>query len=264
MTAVQVQDPKREHALDGRVAIVTGGGSGVGRGIALALAADGARIVAVGRDRRTLDATVDTISSRGGEAISLECDVAASAETRACVDAAVAALGGVDIVVNAAHDVREGPVLDMTHDDWATDWWSGFGGTLHMMQACYPHLQKRAGSTVVNLCAATSLKPHAAGLATYASTKEAIRSLTRTAAMEWGPLGIRVNAVIPLARTEQFDRWAGDHPEAFATIIDSIPLGRLGDPEVDIGRVVAFLAGDRARWITGTTLMADGGRGYLR
>jgi meso-butanediol dehydrogenase/(S,S)-butanediol dehydrogenase/diacetyl reductase len=250
--------------LSGKVAVVTGAGTGVGRGIALALAAAGATVVAVGRTSSTVAATVDEVRRRGGRGTALECDVSLRADVNRCIDAVIDEHEALDVVVNAAHDVREGPILATTEDDWSTDWWSGFGGTFHMMQACYPHLRQRTGASIVNLSAATGLKQHAAGLATYAATKEAIRSITRTAAMEWGADGIRVNAVIPLARTERFDAWAAEHPEAFEIILGTIPLGYLGDAETEVGPVVCFLASERSRWVTGTTLMADGGRGYLR
>ncbi len=252
-----------EEVLDGRVAIVTGAGSGVGRGIAYALAGAGAVVAAVGRTPATLAATVSEIEARGGSAAAFPADVSDAAAVDAMVAAVVARFGGVDILVNAAHDVREGMLLDLTDDDFRTDWWSGFGGTFHCMQACHPHLAVRPG-VIVNLSAATPLKPDTTTFAAYASTKEAIRALSRAAAGEWGPEGIRVNVVIPLAHSEHFDQWGEEHPEAFGVILDSIPLGYLGDAETDIGDVVVWACSDDARWVTGTTLMADGGRGYLR
>lgn len=253
-----------ERRLAGRVALVTGAGSGVGRGIALALARAGSTVALVGRRAEPLRNTASMIEAFGGEASAFPCDVASASETRRCVEEVAARFGGLDILVNAAHDVREGRLLDMTDDDFTVDWWSGFGGTLHLMQACFLHLQRSSGASIINIAAATSLKPDTSTFASYASTKEAIRSITRTAAMEWGVHGIRVNVLIPLARSEQFDQWGSDHPEAYRVILDSIPLGYLGDPATDVGPVAVFLAGDESRWITGSTLLADGGRGYLR
>ena len=147
-------------------------------------------------------------------------------------------------------------------DAWL-DWSSGVLGALWSMQACHRLLKARRGS-VINLDAATSMKPETATFVFYASTKEALRGLSRTCAMEWGTDGIRVNTLVPLAVTGSFDQWAKAHPEEFQKIIDSIPLGYLGDPADDVGPAAVFLASPAARYITGTTLMADGGRGFLR
>jgi NAD(P)-dependent dehydrogenase (short-subunit alcohol dehydrogenase family) len=249
--------------LDDRVAVVTGAGSGVGRGLAHALAAAGATVAVVGRTPERLDGTVATVVGRGARAAAFPADVSDANAVHAMVAAVVETYGAIDILVNAAHDVREGMLLDLTDDDFRTDWWSGFGGVFHCMQACRPHLRARPG-VVVNVSAATPLKPDTTTFAAYASTKEAIRALSRAAAGEWGADGIRVNVVIPLAHSEHFDQWGVDHPEAYAAILDSVPLGYLGDPETDVGDVVVWACSDDAHWVTGTTLMADGGRGYLR
>jgi meso-butanediol dehydrogenase/(S,S)-butanediol dehydrogenase/diacetyl reductase len=108
------------------------------------------------------------------------------------------------------------------------------------------------------------LRPDPAGMGLYAAVKEAIRTLTRTAAVEWGPFGIRVNTIVPFARSPSLEVFAAQNPEAFGQVLKTVPLGRIGDCEDDIGPAVAFLAGPGARYITGTTLMLDGGQAYLR
>jgi NAD(P)-dependent dehydrogenase (short-subunit alcohol dehydrogenase family) len=108
------------------------------------------------------------------------------------------------------------------------------------------------------------LKPDTTTFALYASTKEAIRSLTRTAACELAAHGIRVNALIPLATSPSFSAWADENPDDYQVILDTIPLGRMGDGELDVGPAAVFLASEAAHYVTGTTLLADGGRGYLR
>jgi hypothetical protein len=125
--------------LDGRIALVTGAGSGVGRGIALALARAGASIAGVGRRVELLEETVALVEAEGGTAAAFPADVSVRAEVTACVDAAAARFGGIDLLVNAAR--RAGTVPQLTDDDFRTDWWSGFGGALHCMQACHPHLR---------------------------------------------------------------------------------------------------------------------------
>ena len=176
---------------------------------------------------------------------------------------AAAHFGGIDLLVNAAHDVREGPFLELTDDDFRTDWWSGFGGALHRMQACHPHLRARPG-VVVNISAGTPFKPDTTTFAAYASTKEGIRAISRAAATEWADDRIRVNVVVPLRDSPHFDQWGIDRPEAYRLIMDSIPLGRMGSADGDIGDVVVFLCSDDATALNGATLMADGGRAYLR
>jgi NAD(P)-dependent dehydrogenase (short-subunit alcohol dehydrogenase family) len=131
------------------------------------------------------------------------------------------------------------------------------------MQAAYPALADSHGS-VVNLGTGSALRPDPAGFAVYAGTKEMVRTLTRAAAVEWGGNGVRVNAVIPNGMSPGLQMWSQWAPEEFRAFTDSIPLGRVGDLELDVGRAVAFLLSEDARYVTGSTLMADGGQAYLR
>lgn len=121
-----------------------------------------------------------------------------------------------------------------------------------------------SGGSIINVGAATGLKPDTTTFALYASTKEAIRSLTRTIANEFAADGIRANVLIPLAASPSFTQWAAENPEEYRVINETIPLRRMGEPEHDVGPVAVFLASSDARYVTGTTLLADGGRGYLR
>jgi NAD(P)-dependent dehydrogenase (short-subunit alcohol dehydrogenase family) len=235
----------------------------MGRGIAEAMARAGADIVLLGRTPEALDAVASELEPFGVRVLCLEADVTDRSGMFQAADTVAAEFGGLDTLVTAAYDSRVGRLTELGPADARADWASGFCGALWSMQACHPLLKQRRGS-IINLDAATSLKPDSATFALYASTKEAIRSLTRTCALEWGPDGIRVNTLIPLATTGSFDQWATEHPEDFRVIVDSIPLGYLGDPALDVGPAAVFLAGPGAAYITGTTLMADGGRGFLR
>lgn len=249
--------------LGNRVALVTGAGQGMGRGIALALGAAGARVALVGRTRSKVDAVAGELRAGGAEAIAISADATNRIQIRAALSTISNTWGGLDVLVNSAYEPRVGLFDELTAEDARDDWTSGFSGPLRCMQECFELLQARKGC-VVNIGAATGLKPDTTTFSFYASTKEALRSLTRTAAMEWGPLGVRVNMVIPLAKSPAFDLWGEENPEEYRLNLASIPLKYLGDPQHDVGPGVVFLASDDAHYLTGTTLMLDGGRGYLR
>jgi NAD(P)-dependent dehydrogenase (short-subunit alcohol dehydrogenase family) len=248
--------------LEGKVAIVTGSGRGVGQGIALALASEGASIVVCGRTPETLAETIELIDKRGGRSTSLVCDVMEADQIEALVQYTVDEFGTVDILINNAQVVPLGRLLDVTDDSFEMGWQSGPLASFRLMRACHPYF--RGGGVVVNLATSASLRPDPVGYGCYAAVKEAIRALTRAAAVEWGPEGIRVHAIIPLASSPGFEWWAADRPEEFEAFRATVPLGRIGDPEADIGRTVVFLCGPDSAYITGGTLLVDGGQGFLR
>jgi NAD(P)-dependent dehydrogenase (short-subunit alcohol dehydrogenase family) len=250
--------------LDDKVVIVTGAGQGIGAGIALAAAAEGAKIVAAGRTLEKVEKIADEITAeRGIEAIAVKCDVRKRDEVDACVAAAVARFGQIDGVVNNAQMVALGPVLEITEKDARRTWESGFLGSLWFMQAAHPELVKTKGN-VVNLGTGSALRNDLPGFALYAGTKEMIRTMTRMAALEWGKDGIRVNAIIPNGMSPGMEMWSEWMPEEYETFVNTIPLGRVGRLEEDVGRAVAFLLSEDAAYVTGSTLMVDGGQTYLR
>jgi NAD(P)-dependent dehydrogenase (short-subunit alcohol dehydrogenase family) len=244
--------------LDGRVAIVTGAGQGIGRGIALALAKEGARVAVVGRTPSKVEAVVDEITGVGGTAIAVTCDVGDRAAVDAMVDTVVAEYGGVDILVNNAQDSVQRVLEETTDEDVERAYRSGPLATFYGMQACLPYLKSRGGS-IVNLGSSTALVG-AQTFASYAMAKEAIRGLTRVASREWGPYGIRVNTICPAALSPSAEEWAERNPDKFAAVLRNIPLGRMGDAEEDIGRAVAALVSDDLCYLTGATLVLEGGR----
>jgi NAD(P)-dependent dehydrogenase (short-subunit alcohol dehydrogenase family) len=154
-------------------------------------------------------------------------------------------------------------VLEITPRDLDVVWRTSFVGTLTFMQASFEYL-KEARGVVINVGSGAGLRSDPAGMGLYASVKEAIRTLTRATAVEWGPFGIRVNAIVPLALSPSLEVFANQNPDDYGRVLASVPLQRIGDCEDDIGRAVAFLAGPAAGYITGTTLMLDGGQAYLR
>ncbi|MHA6800649.1 SDR family NAD(P)-dependent oxidoreductase [Bounagaea algeriensis] len=252
--------------LSGKTAIVTGGAGGIGRGICAALVAEGADLVLVDIDEHAAAATARELTETGPAAEEqvtfLARDISRSESADDVLAAAVDSFGGVDVLVNNAHASRQAPVLEHTAEMFELSFNSGFFATYHLMRACHPHLAERGGS-VVNFASGAGLNGQP-DQASYAAAKEAIRGFSRVAAHEWAGDGIRVNLVSPIARTPGVDAWAQTHPEQYEQVSSGIPLGRMGDPERDIAPVVVFLASDDSRYITGQTLMADGGSIMLR
>ncbi len=248
--------------LNGRKAIVTGGGQGVGRGIALALAAEGAAVALAGRTESKLLAVAAEIEKAGGTALPIVADVTRPADIQACVENTVRGLGGIDILVNNAQTPALGSILDVTDEVLGACWESGPLAAFRLMKACHPHL--RPGSVIINLGSSTAVNPLPAGRGVYAAVKAATQTLSRTAATEWGPDGIRVITVLPAATSPSAAAWQQANPADYERSMSSIPLRRLGDPEREIGPAVAFLCGPAASYITGTTIALDGGQAYLR
>ena len=247
--------------LSGKTAIVTGSGQGIGRGIALALAMEGANVVVCDRFEERVNAACAAITERTGTALGVVCDVTSLADLQALVDRTVEAFGTVDILVNNAMQVPQGSVLDIDEDVVDAGWRSGPLATFRLMRLCHEHL--RDGGAVVNVSSGAALATHPSQ-ALYAAMKAAISVISRSAAVEWGSDGIRVNTIMPFSETPTFKVWAEADPVFSAKAIAEVPLQRIGDSERDIGRGVVFLVGPDASYITGTTLPVDGGRAYLR
>jgi meso-butanediol dehydrogenase/(S,S)-butanediol dehydrogenase/diacetyl reductase len=248
--------------LEGRPAIVTGGGRGVGQGIALALAAEGATVAVLGRTKVNLQDTCDEIERRGGRAIPVVCDVRELDDIERSVATVARELGGVRILVNNAQTFPYGTLLEIEESTIDDGWRSGPLAALRLMRTCYPYL--RDGGSIVNLSSAAGYNGGPLNLFMYAAVKAAMQSLSRSAAHAWGPDGIRVNVLIPLATSPSFEDWQENNPEAFQQLIKGTFLRRIGDPEHDIGRAVAFLVGPDASFITGAAFPVDGGSLYLR
>ncbi|MFF0043010.1 SDR family NAD(P)-dependent oxidoreductase [Streptomyces mirabilis] len=244
--------------LSGKTALVTGGGQGVGRGIALALAAEGAAVVITGRTERTLKDTAAEITGRGGRAHAVVGDVGERDDVDRMVAETVREFGGLDVLVNNAQTSVQRRLEDTSYGDVELTYRSGPLATFHAMQSALPHLKASRGS-VVNLGSSAAVQGEAS-FAAYAMAKEAIRGLTRVAAREWGAYGIRVNVVCPAALSPAAEAFFAARPEKAESVLAGIPLGRMGDPETDIGRAVAALVSEDMAYLTGATLMLEGGR----
>jgi NAD(P)-dependent dehydrogenase (short-subunit alcohol dehydrogenase family) len=249
------------ETLGGKVSIVTGSGQGIGRGVAMALASAGSAIVAMGRTSSKVEAVAAEIQSRGGSATAVTGDVKDMADLERCVATTISRYGRLDVLVNNAQELVNGRLLDVKEHELQAAWESGPLATFRMMRLCHPHLV--GGGSIINVGSRSGVKPDPIGLGGYAAVKEAIRSLTRAAAVEWGADRIRVNVILPFAASPAVERFSIERPDAYRANMAAVPLGRAGDPEFDIGRVVIFLAGEDAGYITGATVPVDGGMSFV-
>ena len=249
------------RSLNGRVAVVTGAGSGIGRAIAVRLAEDTARIAVLDINREGADKTVALIRDAGGTAIAIGCDVKHAEQIHACVEQTVAHFGRIDIMVNNAQEVPRGRLLDVRDEDFTAGWESGPLATQRFMRACHPHLS--GGGVIINLGSRSGVKSHPVGAGAYAAVKEATRALTRAAAVEWAGDGIRVYALLPLSNSPALERLEHDEPAVYERVLSEIPMRRFGDPVHDIGRVAVFLCSDDAGYLTGISIPVDGGAAHI-
>lgn len=243
--------------LVGKVAIVTGAGQGVGRGIALALGKAGASVVVCGRTLAKCAQTVAEIEAAGGSAIAMACDVSVRDQVEQMLLAAIAAFGKLDILVNNAHTSRP---LTLIEDTTVADLdlaFQGFNGMFHCMQAALPYLKQSRG-VVINLGSVAGMRGDA-GFSVYAAAKEAVRAFSRSAAREWGAFGIRVNVICPFSDSPGLDYMIRHNPEFVKALTAETALGRYGSSENDVGKTVVFLSGEGGEFITGQTLNVDGG-----
>ncbi len=246
--------------LSGKVALVTGAGQGVGLGIALALAAAGARVVLAGRTREKVEKAAAELAARGGTALAVACNVRDPADLAAAVDRAVAGFGALDILVNNAQEVPLGKLDDVSDEAFLAGFESGPLATFRLMKLARPHLAARGGGTIVNLASSAGLRWDMSGYGAYGAVKQAIRALTRAGAAEWGREGIRVLTIAPHAESPGLKWWVENNPEEAEAFFRTIPLGRIGRLEEDIGRAVAALCGDELGYLTGATIPLDGGQ----
>jgi NAD(P)-dependent dehydrogenase (short-subunit alcohol dehydrogenase family) len=247
--------------LDGKAALVTGAGQGVGEGIALALATRGARVAVVGRTLSKCEATVRMIEERGGVAIATECDVKILSSLEAAVGFTVAEFGTIDILVNNAQEVPLGPLSGVSEEAFEAGWQSGPLATFRLMKLCHPYL--KGGGSIVNLASTAAKRWDATGYSAYAAVKEAIRALTRGAASEWAADGIRANVILPHAKSPGLEWWIENNPEESAAFIATIPMRRVGECEEDIGRFVATLCSDDCAYVNGQSIAVDGGQAFM-
>ncbi|HXD03976.1 MAG TPA: SDR family oxidoreductase [Novosphingobium sp.] len=246
--------------LSGKVALITGAGQGIGQGVALAMASAGATVVVTGRTLSKVEQTAQLVAERGGTALPLACDVKSADDLAAAVEAAVNQFGGLDILVNNAQEVPLGKLDDVTDEAFTAGFVSGPLAAMRLMKLARPHMAARGGGTIFNFCSSAGIRWDMSGYGAYGAVKQAIRALTRAAAAEWGSEGIRVLTIAPHAASPGLMWWIENNPEEAEAFFRTIPLGRVGELEQDIGRALVALCGQDLAYLTGATIPLDGGQ----
>jgi NAD(P)-dependent dehydrogenase (short-subunit alcohol dehydrogenase family) len=250
-----------EHGVAGKVVIITGAGRGIGLGMALHLGKNGAKVVVAEWKQHLLDDATAQLEHHGIDHLGVTCDVTKKDEIDAMVERTVGHFGRVDGLVNNAQTFRpNAPMATVEASDFDVFYESGVKGTLHAMQAVHPHMRRQQWGRIVNFASSMGIVGFQ-GFGAYTASKEAIRAISRTAAKEWGRDGIVVNVICPGAGPRS-QASAERRSEAFEAFFEDHPIGRIGDAEDDIGPVALFLCSDACRYMTGQTLLVDGG-GFL-
>jgi len=247
--------------LEGRVALVTGATSGIGRAVAARLAAEGADVAVTARRADALEAVAGEIAAAGGRALALAGDVRDEAHARDAVARTVAEFGGLTILVNNAGVIGAGPVESTPTEEWDRVLGVDLTGPFLFARAAIPHLKGRPGASIVNVSSVTGRRPYA-NIAPYCVAKAGLDMLTECLALELAPYGVRVNAINPGVVVTNLHKASGAVPDYEAFLERSRqthPLGFVGEPR-DAAELVAFLVSDRSRWITGGLIPLDGGR----
>ncbi|HMN70468.1 MAG TPA: SDR family oxidoreductase [Rhodoblastus sp.] len=250
------RDWMQQSRFVGLVALVAGGGSGIGEETARVIAANGGRVAVADIRKDAADRVAAEIAAAGGDAIALAMDVASQPDIDAAVSATVARYGGLDVVVNAAALVKAGALETADLEDWRRSFRVNIEGAIMLARTCLPHLRKSAHASIVNIASLAGIGAYPNG-GPYGVTKAALIALTRTMAMEWVGDGVRVNVVSPGTVETPLMR-AVLTPDVIEQRAARIPMGRLGQPS-ELADTIVFLASPMASFVTGQNVNCDGG-----
>jgi len=247
--------------LDGKTVLVTGATSGIGRATTVRFAEAGARLAIVGRSGESLAEVAREIKERGGEALEISADVTIEEDAARIVAETIERFKQLDVLVNAAGAIVSGTIEQATLADWDAMMNVNLRAVFHLMQLAVPHLAETGGN-VVNVSSVNGLRAFS-GVLAYCVSKAGVDQLTRCAALELAPKGVRVNAVNPGVVRTELHRTSGMSEEAYAAFLErskgTHPLGRVGEAG-EVAELILYLASERAAWITGATYSIDGGR----
>lgn len=250
----------RSEQFEGKVAFITGAGTGIGRSAALAFAREGANIAVVGRAQDELDESVRLIEQEGGRAVAIMCDVTKSDEVKAAVQRTVEAFGRLDIAFNnAGVEQPTKPLVEVTEDDWNLLLDVNLRGVFLCMKHQLPQMMKQGGGVIVNTGSGASVMG-IAGQTAYCAAKFGLIGLTKAAALDYASSNIRVNAICPgYVDTPMMGRFTGGTPEGRQSVIDNVPAGRPASPE-EIAGTVVWMCSDAAAYLIGHAMVIDGGQ----
>jgi NAD(P)-dependent dehydrogenase (short-subunit alcohol dehydrogenase family) len=247
--------------LSGKVAIITGATSGIGRATALRFAEAGARVALIGRSLQQLNRVAKEIREGGGETLSIRADVTDATNARRIVSRTIKEFSALDVLVNAAGHISNGTIESTTLEAWDAMMNVNLRAVFNLMREAAPHLAERRGN-VVNVSSVTGLRAFP-GVLAYCVSKAGLDQLTRCAALELAPKGVRVNAVNPGVVITEIHKRGGMSEEAYSAFLEhsrsTHPIGRVGEPR-EVADLILYLASERASWITGATYSIDGGR----
>lgn len=244
-----------------KVVLITGASSGIGRATAKKFAANGAKVIAVGRNEKELDVLRAEIKAEAGQLKYLLADIKETQQVDKLIAESLEIYGGIDVLINAAGIIANGSIETTSLEDWDKMFNINLRSVFYLMQKCIPHLEKTQGN-IVNVSSVTGTRAFP-GVLAYCVSKAGVDQLTRCAALELAPKGIRVNAVNPGVVETNLHKRSGMESEKYKSFLEhsktTHPLGRIGQPH-EVADLIYFLASNQASWITGATYEIDGGR----
>ncbi|MEK7945663.1 SDR family NAD(P)-dependent oxidoreductase [Pigmentiphaga sp. YJ18] len=247
--------------LDGRTALVTGAGKGLGRAIAMGLAQAGANVALLARTARDVEAACEEIRATGARALPLAADATDSAQVDRAVSAVLDEFGTLDILVHSAGGSQRKPVLELADDEWKRLIGANLDSTFYVCRAAGRAMHAQGRGSIINIASAAGLRGRPNN-SPYSAAKAAMINFSRALAMEWAPQGIRVNTLAPGRFLTPLTEAEMSDPAKHAAFVRNVPLGRIGRPE-ELKEIVVWLASDASAFVTGSTIVIDGGQTLL-